>query len=106
MIELAGEFVRKAFGDKFGLMEHVAVAQKTGIPKWVALVSGNMGTKTCGLPLLANFEPHPYVRDAQCMSVRVVLLSHSPGSCWLLDLACLAPAPLGTSGGYSLGIGG
>ena len=34
--------------------------QKTGIPKWVALVSGNMGTKTCGLPLRSfNFEPHP-----------------------------------------------
>ena len=32
--------------------------QKTGIPKWVALVSGNMD-QTCGLPLLFNFEPHP-----------------------------------------------
>ena len=29
---------------------HMAVAQKTGIPKWVALLSGNMGTKTSGLP--------------------------------------------------------
>ena len=27
--------------------------------KWVALVSGNMDFKTCGLPLLFNFEPHP-----------------------------------------------
>ena len=33
--------------------------QKAGSPKWVARsVSGNMGTKTCGLPLLVNFEPH------------------------------------------------
>ena len=32
--------------------------QETGIPKWVARsVSGDMGTKTCGLPLLVNFEP-------------------------------------------------
>ena len=28
-------------------------------PKWVVWGSGNMGTKTCGLPLLFNFEPHP-----------------------------------------------
>ena len=34
--------------------------QKTGSPKWLALVSGNMGTKTCGWPLLFTFEPHPY----------------------------------------------
>ena len=31
---------------------------KTGIPTWVALASGHMVAKTCGLPLL-NFEPHP-----------------------------------------------
>ena len=37
----------------------LGMAQKTGIPKWVARsVSGNMGTKTCGLPLRSfNFEP-------------------------------------------------
>ena len=40
----------------------MAVAQKTGKnPQWVALVSGNMGTKTCGWPLLVNFEPQTYV---------------------------------------------
>ena len=39
---------------------YLAVAQKTGIPKWVALVSGHMVAKTCGLPLLFNFEPHPF----------------------------------------------
>ena len=39
---------------------HMAVAEKTGIPKWVALVSRNMETKTCGLPLLSNFEPDPH----------------------------------------------
>ena len=27
----------------------MAVAQKTGIPEWVTLVNGNMGTKTCVL---------------------------------------------------------
>ena len=27
-----------------------------------ALVSGSMETKTCGLPLLFNFEPHPFSR--------------------------------------------
>ena len=35
---------------------------KTGIPKWVPLVSGNMVATTCGLPLLVNFEPHPNER--------------------------------------------
>ena len=33
------------------------------------LVSGNMGTKTCGLPLLFNFEPHPNVCSLQLVSV-------------------------------------
>ena len=33
-------------------------AQKTGIPKWVAT-----WTKTCGSPLLLNFEPHPNIRS-------------------------------------------
>ena len=33
------------------------------IPKWVALESGNMETKTCGLSLLFNFEPHPSERS-------------------------------------------
>ena len=36
-----------------------SVAQNTGIPKWVTLERGNMGTKTCGLLLLFHFEPHP-----------------------------------------------
>ena len=35
--------------------------KKTGIPKWLALVSGNMDFKTCGLPLLLNFEPYPFL---------------------------------------------
>ena len=40
----------------------MAVDQKSGIPKWVTLVSGNMVAKTCGLPLRSfNFKPHPYV---------------------------------------------
>ena len=44
----------------------LAVAQKSGIPKWVTLVSGIMGTKTCGLPLRSlNFEPfEPLVVEA------------------------------------------
>ena len=33
---------------------------KKPVPQWLALVSGNMGTKTCGLPLF-KFEPHPHV---------------------------------------------
>ena len=36
----------------------MAVAQETGTQN--GLASGNMGTKTCGLPQLFNFEPHPY----------------------------------------------
>ena len=41
---------------------HMAVAQKTGIPKWVARsVSGNMDFKTRGLPLLFDFEPNPHL---------------------------------------------
>ena len=41
----------------------MAVAtKKPEFPKWVARVSGNMGTKTCGVPLRSfNFEPHPNV---------------------------------------------
>ena len=34
----------------------LALAQKPGIPKWVALVSGLKWTTS---PLLLNFEPHP-----------------------------------------------
>ena len=30
-----------------------------GIPKWLALGSGTLETKTCGLPLLFKFEPQP-----------------------------------------------
>ena len=50
--------------------EHLAVAQKTGIPKWVTLVSGNRGTKTCGLPLRwFHFDKHshwaPVIRPRQ-----------------------------------------
>ena len=47
------EFFQDA-GLTFGIraLSHLAVAPKSGIPSWVALVSGNMGTKTCGLPLL------------------------------------------------------
>ena len=41
----------------------MAVAQKAGIPKWVALVGGNMD-QNCGLPLLIKFEPHPYGAEA------------------------------------------
>ena len=43
----------------------LVVAQKTGIPNfgpgiWLARsVSGDMGTKSRGLPLLFNFEPQP-----------------------------------------------
>ena len=36
----------------------MAMAQKTGIPKWETLVSRDMETKTCGLIFLINFEPH------------------------------------------------
>ena len=37
----------------------MAVAPKP-VPKWLARVSGNMETKTCGLPLQSfHFEPHP-----------------------------------------------
>ena len=35
-------------------------SKNQGTPKWVTLESANMGTKTCGLPLLFNFEPHPF----------------------------------------------
>ena len=39
---------------------HLAVAQKAGIPKCIALVSGNRDDSTCGLPLRSfNFEPSP-----------------------------------------------
>ena len=36
----------------------MGMAQKAGLPKRVALVSGNLVAKTCGLPFL-NFEPLP-----------------------------------------------
>ena len=37
----------------------VATKKQKGTPTWVARsVSGNMGTKTCGLPLQFSFEPH------------------------------------------------
>ena len=41
---------------------HLAVAnsKNSGIPKWLALVSGNMETKTRGLPLHFHFEPRPF----------------------------------------------
>ena len=42
----------------------MAVPQKTGISKWLALASGTW-TKTCGLPLLFNFEPHMAQRLAK-----------------------------------------
>ena len=40
----------------------MAVAQKTGIPKWVALVTGNMGIKTCGLPFCLILS-HTHIFD-------------------------------------------
>ena len=44
----------------------LAVAQKSGTQNGLAtLVRGNMGTKTCGLPLRSfNFEPHSVVTMA------------------------------------------
>ena len=41
---------------------NMVVAQKTGIPKWLALVSGNMD-QNLRFALLVNFEPHPCVRQ-------------------------------------------
>ena len=38
----------------------MAVAQKTGIPKWVARsVSANMEQNPRSAPPVENFEPHP-----------------------------------------------
>ena len=54
------------------------MAQKTGILKWVALVSGNMD-QTCGLPLRSfNFEPQPSRTDFSFPSQEAVL-SVRPG---------------------------
>ena len=62
---------RAKSGD-LGFCSHLAVAQKTGIPKWLALASGNMDQKTCGLPLRSfNFEPNPF---------GAVVYLESPGS--------------------------
>ena len=38
---------------------HMAVAQQTGIPKWVTLVSGNMDQNLRFAAPVENFEPHP-----------------------------------------------
>ena len=39
------------------LLSSIWLWLKKPVPKWVALVSGNMGTKTCDLPRSFNFEP-------------------------------------------------
>ena len=48
---------------------NMAVAQKNGIPKWVALESGNMETKTCGLPL-RSFHSEPRHENGRPASTR------------------------------------
>ena len=51
--------------------------QETGIPKWAARsASGDLGTKTCGLPLF-DLEPRPPERDARCTE-RLQHLADSP----------------------------
>ena len=52
------------FDGCWALKQPGGCGSKTGIPKWT-LVSGNMETKTCGLPLLVNFEFHTQVLRPQ-----------------------------------------
>ena len=49
--------LRKLATSKRRRETNLAVAQKTGTPKWVALVE--TWTRTRGLLLLFNFEPQP-----------------------------------------------
>ena len=50
-----------------GLRPRTPGCSKNAVPKWLALVSRKMGTKTCGLPLRSfNFEPQPPRRLGSC----------------------------------------
>ena len=63
----------------------VGMAQKTGLPNWVAL-SGNMGTKTCGLPLRSfNFEPLPSEFPAHPTHTSGLAAKEATVSLWNLE---------------------